>query len=209
MSDVRVITVSALHGTGGAEIGALVAKQLEWNLLDRVLLEQIAAKLDVAPDILARYDQHVDPWFRRMVKSLFRSGFESASAGVGEALLDCEAMVDLTRRAVLEAAKIGNTVIIGRGGQCILGMRPDYFHVFLYAPLDTRIGRLARRSEDPFKVEGEIKRVDHERVSYIRRFFDEDWFEPSLYDLMINAVGSDQQVAELIVHAVQARAGKS
>ena len=208
MSEVRVITVSALHGTGGAEIGALVAKQLGWNLLDRALLEQISAKLDVAPDVLARYDQQVDPWFRRMVKSLFRSGFESAAAATGESLLDCEAMVDLTRRAVVEAAKIGNCVIIGRGGQCILGCRPDHFHVFLYAPLDTRIGRLARKSEDPSKVEAEIKRTDHERVSYIRRFFDEDWFEPSLYDLMINAVGSEQATADLIVRAVQGRAGR-
>ena len=208
MSEVRVITVSALHGTGGAEVGALVAKQLGWNLLDRALLEQIAEKLDVAPDVLERYDQHVDPWFRRMVKSLFRSGFESASAHSGESVLDCEAMVDLTRRAVREAAKMGNCVIIGRGGQCILGCRPDYFHAFLYAPLDTRIGRLARTSEDPFKAEAEIKRVDHERVSYIRRFFDEDWFEPSLYDLMVNAVGSYQATADLIVNAVQGRAGK-
>jgi cytidylate kinase len=208
MSEVRVITVSALHGAGGEEVGALVAKQMGWNLLDRALLEQISAKLDVAPDVLERYDQHVDPWFRRMVKSLFRSGFESASAGVGEALLDCEAMVDLTRRAVLEAAKIGECVIVGRGGQCILGPRPEYFHVFMYAPLDTRMGRLARKSEDPLNVESEIKRTDKERLGYIRRFFDEDWFEPSLYDLMINAVGSDQQTADLIVHAVRARAGR-
>src|SRR3954465_5040425 len=145
MPPVRIITVSALHGAGGEEVAARLAALLGWNLLDRALVEQIAQKNELAPELLERLDQHVDPWFSRLLKSLGRSGYGSAPAASGEGVLDCEAMFDLTRRAVAEAADIGNCVIVGRGGQCILRDREDAFHVFLYAPFELRVRRLAGR----------------------------------------------------------------
>src|SRR5438270_2092074 len=103
-NNVRVVTISALHGAGGERIAELVASSLGWNLLDRALVEQIAAKQKVEPEVLHRLDQQVDPWFSRLLKSIWRSGYESGSASSGEGVFDCEAMLDLTRLAVAEAA---------------------------------------------------------------------------------------------------------
>jgi cytidylate kinase len=206
--DVRVITVSALHGAGGERIAELVAASLGWNLLDRALVEQIAAKQKVEPEVLHRLDQQVDPWFSRLLKSIWRSGYESGTASSDEGVFDCEAMLGLTKRAVAEAAEIGKCVIVGRGGQCILRDRPDTFHVFLYAPFKHRCRNLAGSGGDIAGVEAEVERIDRERLSYIRRCFNEDWYEPALYDLMLNSTMSPEAAAGVITCAIRGKAGK-
>ncbi len=207
-SEVRVVTISALHGAGGEEIAARVAESLGWNLLDRALVEQIAAQQKVTPELLERYDQKMDPWFPRLLKALWRSGYESGSAASGEGMLDCESMLDLTRRAVAHAAEIGNCVIVGRGGQCILREHEHVFHVFLYAPFEARVRRLVRAGKSRDEVEREIERTDRERLGYIKRFFNEDWFEPALYDLMLNGTMSDEAAASVITCAIRGKSGK-
>ena len=89
MSDIRVITINGMHGAGANDIGALVAQQFGWNLLDKALVEQIAAKAEVKAEVLERYDEHVDPWFSRLLKSLWRGVSEYGSGEAGAAVMDC------------------------------------------------------------------------------------------------------------------------
>jgi cytidylate kinase len=208
MKPVRIITVSSLYGGGGPEVAERIAKGLGWNLLDHELLKKIAQRANVDEKVAARYDQHVDPWFNRMVKAIWRGGSERGSAGSGEGLMDCEGMLEFTRNAMHEAADIGNCVIMGRGGQCILGDRKDAFHVFLYAPVEYRARRL-QKSEggDLAHAQALAERVDKERVAYIRRYFGENWFEPALYDLMLDSSIGEEAATEVALAAVRGRTG--
>src|SRR3954466_11949089 len=105
-----------------------------------------------------------------MVKAICRGGSERGAAGSGEGLMDCEGMLEFTRNAMHEAADIGNCVIMGRGGQCILSERKDAFHVFLYAPTEYRARRLQKSVGGTIEeAKAEADRVDKERVGYIRR----------------------------------------
>jgi len=208
MNPVRIITVSSLYGGGGPEVAERIASGLGWNLLDHELLKKIAARANVDEKVAAKYDQQVDPWFNRLVKALWRGGFERGAGGSGEGLMDCEGMLEFTRNAMHEAADIGNCVIMGRGGQCILRERKDAFHVFLYAPVEYRARRLQKSvggALDAAKAEAD--RVDKERVGYIRRYFGENWFEPALYDLMLDSSIGDDAVAAVALCAVRGRTG--
>ena len=208
MTAVRIITVSSLYGGGGPEVAERVAKAMGWNLLDHELLKKIAARANVDEKVAARYDQHVDPWFNRLVKALWRGGFERGTGGSGEGLMDCENMLDLTRTAMHEAAEIGNCVIMGRGGQCILRERKDAFHIFLYAPTEYRARRLQKTEGGDLAHATQLAdRVDKERVGYIRRYFGENWFEPALYDLMLDSSIGDEAVAAVALCAVRGRTG--
>ena len=208
MKPVRTITVSSLYGGGGPEVAASVASALGWNLLDHELLKKIAKRANVAEEVAARYDQHVDPWFNRLVKALWRGGFERGAGASGEGLMDCEGMLDFTRHAMHEAADLGNCVIMGRGGQCILRERADAFHIFLYAPLEYRAPRLQKTERgDLAHAEALADRVDKERVGYIRRYFGENWFEPALYNLMLDSSIGDDAVTAVVLAAVRGRTG--
>jgi len=208
MKPVRIITVSSLYGGGGPEVAERVATALSWNLLDHELLKKIAARANVAEEVAARYDQHVDPWFNRLVKALWRGGFDRGAGGSGEGLMDCEGMLEFTRNAMHEAADIGNCVIMGRGGQCILHERKDAFHVFLYAPLGYRARRLQKTEGGQLEhAEALADRVDKERVAYIRRYFGENWFEPALYNLMLDSSIGDDAATAVVLSAVRGRTG--
>src|SRR2546430_16251758 len=85
----RVLTITSQYGSGGPEIAARIATELGWKLVDKQLIDHIAELARVPRDLAASYDQHVDPWHRRLLKSLWRGGFESAAAHGGDAPLYC------------------------------------------------------------------------------------------------------------------------
>jgi cytidylate kinase len=208
MNPVRIITVSSLYGGGGPEVAERVATTLGWNLLDHDLLKKIAERANVTESVAAKYDQHVDPWFNRLVKNLWQGGFERGAGASGEGIVDCEGMLEFTRKAMHEAADIGHCVIMGRGGQCILRDRKDAFHVFLYAPVEYRARHLQKtEGGDLAHAKALAERVDRERVGYIRRYFGENWFEPALYNLMLESSIGVDAASSVVVSAVRGRTG--
>jgi cytidylate kinase len=208
MNPVRIITMSSLYGGGGPEVAERVATTLGWNLLDHDLLKKIAERANVTESVAAKYDQHVDPWFNRLVKNLWQGGFERGAGASGEGIVDCEGMLEFTRKAMHEAADIGHCVIMGRGGQCTLRDRKDAFHVFLYAPVEYRARHLQKtEGGDLAHAKALAERVDRERVGYIRRYFGENWFEPALYNLMLESSIGVDAASSVVVSAVRGRTG--
>jgi cytidylate kinase len=208
MNPVRIVTVSSLYGGGGPEVAERVASGLGWNLLDHALLKKIAERAKVPEAVAAKYDQHVDPWFNRLVKNLWQGGFDRGAGASGEGIMDCEGMLEFTRNAMHEAADIGHCVIMGRGGQCILRNRKDAFHVFLYAPVEYRARHLQKtEGGDLAHAKALAERVDKERVGYIRRYFGENWFEPALYNLMLESSIGIEAASNVVISAVRGRTG--
>jgi len=208
---VRAITIAREYGSGGATIARLLADRLGWRLLDRDLLNEVARAANVAPTVAERYDERVDPWFHRLVKhALWRGGVDAPISVEEFNLFDAEMMVAVARKVIEEAARMGNCVIVGRGGQCILHGWPEVFHVFLYAPLETRktrvAERLATRPGGARDVEAVIREYDHLRAAGVRQYFEQEWCNPNLYDLMINTRSGCESAAETILCAAGMRA---
>ncbi len=201
----RVLTITAQYGAGGAEIASRIAAELGWNLLDRQLIDRIAALAHVPRELAASYDQQVDPWFRRLLRSVWRGGFEAVAATSSGAPFDCDHMAELTRIAIRESATIGNCVIVGRGGQCILRGRSDAFHVFIHAPLPQRALRVLSEVESRNEAEAAAlaDRIDQERVAFMRRYFNQDWYDPRLYDLMLNSRLGEESASAVVLCAMK------
>jgi cytidylate kinase len=200
----RAITVAREFGSGGAIVAGIVAERLKWKLLDRALLEAIAGSARVAPDLAARFDECVDPWLHRLGKqSLWRGVIEGVSAVPEDACFDSEAMARFATRIVRDAAEVGQCVIVGRGAQCILAGRPDVFHVFVYGAESDKIGRVRERfpgAPDPAAL---MRERDRQRAAYIRSYFQREWRDPELYDLMVNSRCGEQAAAEGVLCAAR------
>jgi cytidylate kinase len=102
------------------------------------------------------------------------------------------------------AATAGGCVIVGRGGQCLLRGRGDAFHVFVYAPREERVRRLRARLGPGADVELALEETDRERAAYVRRHFGENWLDPRLYHLMVNATLGEEAAASAILAALEA-----
>jgi cytidylate kinase len=203
---VRAITIAREYGSGGASVARLLADRLGWRLLDRDLLTEVARTANVAPTVAERFDERVDPWFHRLVKRALWHGAPDAPVGGEEFnLFDAETMAVVGREVIEEAARIGNCVVVGRGGQCILHGWPEVFHVFLYAPIEIRKKRVAERlgagPRGTQNLESAIRDYDRLRAAGVRQYFDQEWCNPNLYDLMLNTRRGYELAMETILCA--------
>ena len=199
----RIVTVAREYGSGGGRIAQLLAERLNWKLLDRCLVEKIAQIARVEPKLAEQYDERPDPWVNRIVRALWQGGLmRGTMAGPIPELFDADTMASLSQRMIEEAADIGNCVIVGRASQCILQKQVDAFHVFIYAPRAERLRRVRSRHASRAEADLAMDARDQERAALIRRYFNQDWSNRHLYDLMISSKLGEEVVVSTILSAM-------
>ncbi len=183
---MKLITVSRQSGSLGTDAARAAADKLGCTFLDRESLEQELARRGLPESSLERYDER-RPAF-----------WEIFSA-------DRNRYLHFLRSVVYESARRGKAVVLGRGGQALLGGLAGALHVRLIAPLPLRIARLQEAYRcDRQKAEQMLRHTDRDRAGFHRFFFNIDWEEPSLYDLVINTGRmAVEGVVELIAAAVR------
>lgn len=205
-SRFRVVTVAREYGSGGAAIASALAARLGYRLLDRGLIARIAEAARIDPDLAERLDEHVDPWVKRLGRTLWYGGFEAVAVVDENEVVDADRLAVLGGRIIEEAAAAGDCVIVGRGGQCLLRGRPDVLHTFVYAPRELRLSRLRARLGPGADLERIVDETDHERAAYIRRHFGENWLDLRLYQLLVNAALGEEAAVSVIAAALAAGA---
>jgi cytidylate kinase len=110
--------------------------------------------------------------------------------------------LDLITSVVLEQAAEGQAMIVGRGGQMILRGRPGVLHVQVIAKFETRVYHVIQREGVKWREAAyRVRQADEQRAGYLRRFYNVDWLDSSLYDLVIN---TDQLSADLAADLIVA-----
>jgi cytidylate kinase len=127
--EIRVITIAREYGSGGGPIAESLARKLKWRLIDDALIARISEAAKTSPEDVRCHDETVDPWFYRLVKAIWRGGFEGALSRPETEPVDADAVARLWQHVIQEAATAGACVTVGRGGQCLLKGRRDTFHV--------------------------------------------------------------------------------
>ncbi len=197
----RVITLAREHGSGGREIAGRVAEALGWKVIDRQVVAEVARLAQVPPEEIHAYDEHVNPWVLRLAKGLWSGAPDAFSTPAPGEILDADRIAELTRRAIHDAAEAGSCVIVGRGAQCALGRRPDVLRVFVYAPVEDRLARIAARIPHGTDAEAEIERVDRSRAAYVRHYYHRGWGDRDCYELMVNSAVGIEAAARTILCA--------
>lgn len=198
---IRIITVEREFGSGGAKIAELLAARLGWKLWDQELTGEIARRANVDPQAAQQCDERCDPLLHRLFKVFARGSYERSLPLADAPGFDTDRMVALLYRVIEDAAATGNCVIVGRGSPYILRSRTDAFHVFVYASEAEKLRRLAAIGKSEKEAAELIRTIDHERSSFIKRYFGGDWPTRQLYHLMINAGMGDEKVIETILGA--------
>ena len=67
-SPIRVITVEREYGSRGGEFAHELAARLGWRLLDSELVTGAAKLAGVSPELAAKFDERLDPWYYRYGK---------------------------------------------------------------------------------------------------------------------------------------------
>jgi cytidylate kinase len=114
--------------------------------------------------------------------------------------------LDLITSVIVDYADRGQAMIVGRGGQMILRDRPGVLHVQVIATFEARVYNIIEREEVKWREAAyRVRRADEQRAGYMRRFYNVDWLDSSLYDLVINTDRIPAVVAvETVIQAAKA-----
>jgi shikimate kinase len=196
---IKIITIEREYGSGGGEIAQLLAKQLDWKLWDQLLTEEIARLAECPKAVVEVREERSDPLYYRLFKSFLRGSYEGSLNAHKLKLVDSECILKFTESVVQQAAKTGNSVIVGRGAQHFLKNRQDTLRVFLYAPREDKLRRLLARGKSANEAEQLVDTVDRERADFIQRYFRVPWPDRAVYHAMINTAIGDEVVVPMIL----------
>ncbi len=187
------IALSREAGTGGVEIASLVAKRLNWDMLDKQLLDFMAECYEMPRCMLEFVDETRANWLHDVLSSWLDSQVVSH-----------EKFVVYLQRIMFLAAMYGRIVFVGRGAHRVLP-RPSGLAVRIVAPLEFRIARLMNTLGVPRKTaQRQIAQIDADRRDFYQRYFRHATNDAHEFDLTINVARMTQQsAAELIVEAFE------
>jgi cytidylate kinase len=200
---IKIVTIEREYGCGGGEIAQLLAKRLGWKLWDQLLTEEIARLADCPKAVVEDREERTDPLYYRLFKSFLRGSYEGSLNAHKLKLVDSECILKFTEQVVQQAAKSGNSVIVGRGSQQFLKNRQDTLRVFLYAPREDKMRRLLGRGKSEDEAEELVDTVDRERRDFIQKYFGVEWPNRALYHTMINTAIGGEAVIQMILNLIE------
>lgn len=201
----NLVTIAREYGSGGGEIGRRVAEILGWELVDREILERVAAPGKVDRAWAEAADEQSCAWWERVLRGFRYGGPEGFLGSFADAGVDRDGLQRFTARVIAEAGRTGRCVIVGRCAQCVLRDNPRALHVLVWASLAERLERL--RSEFPAErdLPGLLRRMDAEHARYALNYFGCNLCDRTLFHLCVNSTLGLEVCARLIASAVEER----
>lgn len=113
-------------------------------------------------------------------------------------------LIHKTTDTILQVARMGNVVIVGRGANIITSKLKNTFHVRLVASLEKRVEHIKNLMELSEKEAlNYIKKEDENRRKYLKSYFHADIEDPLLYHMIVNTdMLTHNGAAYLIAEAV-------
>lgn len=184
-----VITISREFGSGGREIGKLLAERFGFHYYDSELIRLAAEKSGFSPEYIEQNEQTLKNPLLHDFFAWYAGPLEQTDLPMVDQLFAKESAL------IHELSQKGSCIIVGRLANYILKDMPTAYHVFISADLDAEATRVSARDNiSPQSAAAKVKKVNHERAIHCRHFIKTDWGNVKNYDLCIKS--DDFGVAE-------------
>jgi cytidylate kinase len=203
---MAVITISRELGSEGDKIADLLCQELGYRRVDKAMLTQIAREAGVDVEAVLAVERGFAKKARLISDQMTSLYSRQPTVFEGQAALDDQTYERVVRKTMEQFAEQGDAIIVGRGGQMVLGDWPTTLHVRLYAVLEVRVQRLMQRLDiSEQEAKRRIAESDEQKRQYIRRMHNKaNWKDPKYYDLTINTgLISPRIAAQIIILAAK------
>jgi len=199
-----IITIARQYGSGGREIGELVAKELGIPLYDKEIITDAAAKGELSTDVIKNADESAA---NSLLYTLaMGSNVIGTTMHFGYKMPINDRLFILQSEVIKGYASKGSCVIIGRCSDYVLRDEKNILRLFIYGDIEHRRERIALRHPEikSTQVIDTINKTDKRRSSYYNFYTGNKWGKYDNYDMAINSstLGIDG-TAQIIVAAAR------
>ena len=187
----KLITISREYGSGGREVGKIVAKRLDVPLYIKDIITMAAEESGLSPEVIESAELQAKSSFSYTLSSAvsFGEGFGGEAISMNEKLFLAQFDV------ITEIGAKGEGVIVGRCADYVLREDPDVTNVFIYGEKEDKIRRcIEEYGDDEATVEKKMATYDKARRNYYN------------YHLAINSsLVGEEGAADIICAYLEAR----
>jgi hypothetical protein len=170
-----VVAISRESGSLGLALGRRVAERLAFTFWDQDIVTAMAERLHLDPREVLAIDEHAPGAIEALMTAVRLAN--------GKLIHDYREQLCLLFQSI---AHHGQAVIVGRGAHCVL-TSAQALRVRLVAPLKQRVADFERTCQTTHEeAVRQVAAGDKERAEFVRRTFQMDVADPTLYDVVIN-----------------------
>lgn len=198
MNNNLIITIGRQFGSGGREVGKIVAELLGINYYDKELILEASKASGLCAECFERVDEKAPNRFFNALSMGWLSGASGMPADGWSDDMIFRVQADVIR----DIAEKHSAVIVGRCADYILREHPGCVSVFIHANEADCARRIMERNSGVSQIDARTlaQKRNKIRASYYNFYTDKVWGDGASYDLCINSSAlSAQAVAELIV----------
>jgi hypothetical protein len=178
------VTISRECGTYGTTIAGLLVEYLRehehhgavsWVVFDKELIQKVMEEHKFPARFVSYFAESSAPRIRDILEELF--GLHPPR----------ETLVLSMSKTILHLASLGHVIVVGRGANIVTRKLPNGVHVRLVGSFEKRLAHMKEYLKLPEREAREyILKEDDDRRAYVKRYFQKDISDVSLYDLTIN-----------------------
>ncbi|MFV0554588.1 MAG: DUF6198 family protein [Mangrovibacterium sp.] len=191
-----VIAISREYGSGGHEIGKMLADKLGIAFYDSNLIDLTVEQSGFTSEYIQENEQS-------LVRSLWSELYEQNYAYINEQKPPLDSLFLVQSKIIREIAAKEACVIIGRCANFVLKDNPNCLSVFIHADAEYRKNKIKNDYGVAADItDEELKKIDSKRANYCMHYTNKDWRDIANYDLTLNSSVIDAEtIVETLVEA--------
>ena len=195
-----IINVGRQLGSGGHDIGRMLALDFQAKYYDRELMNLAAKESGFSEKFFEQNDEK-----KGFFKGLFNVQTSHLSGGsMYKTNFSQESLFQFQSEAIIKAAREGSCVFVGRCADYVLRDFGNTVNIFISAPMSFRIEQIMNKQHlDPEAAQKFIEQKESKRAAYYNYYTGKKWGAAESYDLCIDSsvlglVETEKLIAEFI-----------
>ena len=189
----NVIAIGRQFGSGGHDIGKILAEKLGYDFYDAEIIQMTAGTTGYTPEFIKKNEEIMtNSLIYDLVNQMYLNA-DMQDEAPKDKIFEAECQV------VRNLAKKGNCVIVGRCADYVLRNSGNCLKVFFSAPLMSRIRRVAQRQNiSEVEAKATVQKNEKLRADNYRYYTRRMWGAAGNFDLSLNTDLGEEYIENCI-----------
>ena len=191
-----VITIGRQYGSGGSELGQILADKIGYNFYDKEIIEMTSGTTGYSSNYVG---EHQESLTNSLLYDLINHMYTFPETEAPK-----DKIFDAQSKVIQEIAAKGHCVIVGRCADQILKGRTDCLNIFLHAPLKNRIERvMGKKNLSEKEAKSLILKEERRRADNYHYYTRQIWGASANYHLSLDTSLGYDYVMDVILETAK------